>query len=231
VSDGTLTQIPAPRVPLIDERTGLVTREWFRFFNNIYVVTGGNTQGAIPISSGGTGATSASQARANLQAGTVSRVQGAGSVNGLLLSGNVTIEGFLTLSGTLSDVDLSTQTTGTIDIGTRTTGVLAVNRGGTGVACAGIRTETANFTVADADLYLINNKTGSACVVTLPTAADWVGRALHFKNTQAQALNSASSNVVPITGGAAGTALLGATSGAWATLVSNGTNWVVMARG
>lgn len=219
MSDGTLTQIPAPRVPLIDERTGLVTREWFRFFNNIYVLTGGNTQGVIPISSGGTGATSASQARANLQAGTVSRVQGAGSVNGLLLSGNVTIEGFLTLSGTLSGVDLSTQTTG----------VLAVNRGGTGVACAGIRTETADFTVADADLYLINNKTGSACVVTLPTAADWVGRALHFKNTQAQALNSASSNVVPITGGAAGTAILGATSGAWATLVSDGTNWVIMA--
>jgi len=231
MSDGTLTQIPAPRVPLIDERTGLVTREWFRFFNNIYVVTGGNTQGVIPISSGGTGATSASQARANLQAGTVSRVQGIGEVNGIFLAGNVTTEGFLTLSGILSNINLSTQTTGTINIDTRTTGVLPVDRGGTGVACAGIRTETADFTVADDDLYLINNKSGSACVVTLPTASDWPGRALHVKNTQAQALNSASSNVVPITGGAAGTAILAATSGVWATVVSDGTNWVIMAAG
>jgi hypothetical protein len=219
VSDGTLTQIPAPRVPLIDERTGLVTREWFRFFNNIYVITGGNTQGVIPISSGGTGATSASQARANLQAGTVNRVQGQGNVNGITLTGNVTIEGFLTLGGTLLGINLSTQTIG----------VLPVDRGGTGVACAGIRTETADFTVADDDLYIINNKSGSTCVVTLPAASDWPGRALHFKNTQAQALESIANNVVPITGGAAGDAILGATSGAWATVVSDGTNWVIMA--
>jgi len=229
VTDTTVTQIPAPRVPLIDERTGLVTREWFRFFNNIYVITGGNTEGVIPISSGGTGATSASQARANLQAGTVSRVQGVGTINGISLIGNVTTEGFLNLVGNLSDINLSTQTTGTIDIDTRTTGVLPVDRGGTGVACAGIRTATADFTVADADLYIINNKTGSTCVVTLPAASDWAGRALHFKNTQAQALNSIASNVVPITGGAAGTANLGATSGAWATVVYDGTNWVIMA--
>jgi hypothetical protein len=97
------------------------------------------------------------------------------------------------------------------------------------VACTGIRTETADFAVTDNDLYLINNKSGSTCVVTLPTALDWAGRALNFKNTQAQALDSDASNVVPITGGAAGTGILGATSGAWATVVSDGTNWVIMA--
>ena len=204
----------------MDARTGLVSREWFRFFNNIYVLTGGgSTEGVIPISAGGTGATSASQARANLQAGTVSRVQAEGTFNGITLSGNVTTEGFLNLSGTLSNVDIPTQTSG----------VLAVDRGGTGVACAGIRTETADFTVADADLYLINNKAGTTCVVTLPAVASWPGRALHFKNTQAQALDSIASNVVPITGGAAGTGILGATSGAWATVVSDGTDWVIMA--
>ncbi len=222
MSSGNATQIPAPRVPLIDARTGYVSREWFRFFNNIYVLTGsGSAEGVIPISSGGTGATSASQARANLQAGTVSRVQGSGTVNGISLIGNVTTEGFLNLSGILSNVSLLTQTIDT----------LPVNRGGTGVACAGIRTATADFTVADADLYIINNKAGSTCVVTLPAASSWPGRALHFKNTQAQALDSISSNVVPITGGAAGTGILGATSGAWATVVSDGTNWVIMAAG
>ena len=38
-----ITQIPAPRVPFIDERTGLVSREWFRFLNSQYVLTGGGT--------------------------------------------------------------------------------------------------------------------------------------------------------------------------------------------
>ena len=36
-----LTQITAPRVPLIDERTGLVSREWYRFFLSLYDLTGG----------------------------------------------------------------------------------------------------------------------------------------------------------------------------------------------
>ena len=38
-----ITQIPAPRVPLIDERTGQISREWFRFLNNQYQLTGGGT--------------------------------------------------------------------------------------------------------------------------------------------------------------------------------------------
>ena len=45
MSDPTpnITKIPAPRVALVDQRTGLISREWFRFFNNIYVITGGET--------------------------------------------------------------------------------------------------------------------------------------------------------------------------------------------
>lgn len=35
-----LTQIPAPRVPLIDERSGLMAREWYRFFINLFNLTG-----------------------------------------------------------------------------------------------------------------------------------------------------------------------------------------------
>lgn len=40
------TQITAPRVPLIDPKTGLVSREWFRFFNAIYEQLGGGTGAA-----------------------------------------------------------------------------------------------------------------------------------------------------------------------------------------
>lgn len=35
-----VTNIPAPRVPLIDQRTGFVSREWFAFFTNIFQLTG-----------------------------------------------------------------------------------------------------------------------------------------------------------------------------------------------
>ena len=34
------TNIIAPRVPLIDERSGLISREWYRFFLNLFVLTG-----------------------------------------------------------------------------------------------------------------------------------------------------------------------------------------------
>ena len=36
-----ITNIPAPRVPFIDERTGLMAREWYRFFQTLFVNTGG----------------------------------------------------------------------------------------------------------------------------------------------------------------------------------------------
>jgi hypothetical protein len=35
-----ITNIPAPRVSFIDERTGLMAREWYRFFLNLFVLTG-----------------------------------------------------------------------------------------------------------------------------------------------------------------------------------------------
>ena len=88
-------------------------------------------------------------------------------------------------------------------------------------------TKTADFSVASGEKWIINNKAGSSCVVTLPTASDNVGRELHFQNYQAQTLVSVSSNVIPLAGGAAGTAILGAVAGANATLVSDGTNWVL----
>jgi len=35
------TNIIAPRVPIIDERSGLISREWYRFFLNLFTLTGG----------------------------------------------------------------------------------------------------------------------------------------------------------------------------------------------
>jgi len=47
VASLNITNIPAPRVPFIDERTGLMAREWYRFFLNLFVLTG---SGNNPVS-------------------------------------------------------------------------------------------------------------------------------------------------------------------------------------
>ena len=88
-------------------------------------------------------------------------------------------------------------------------------------------TQTANFSVAATDVWTINNKSGSTCTVTLPAPSTNSGRVLYFQNYQAQTLVSASSNVVPLAGGAAATSILLASSGDSATLVSDGTNWLM----
>ena len=128
-------------------------------------------------------------------------------------------------------------TTPAITLTTTVTGVLKGN--GTAISAAVANTDfvapsapvtkTADFTVAATESYLINNKTTTSCVVTLPTASSWSGRSLNFTNYQAQTLVSASSNVVARTGGAAGTAILAATVGAWAQVVSDGSNWLTIA--
>jgi hypothetical protein len=89
-------------------------------------------------------------------------------------------------------------------------------------------TKTGNFTLAENESWVINNKSGSSCVVTLPTASSVPGRTVTFQNYQNQTLVSASSNVTPRGGGAASTAILDNVAGNWATLVSDGTTWVIM---
>jgi hypothetical protein len=48
------TQIPAPRVDLIEPNTGLISRQWFRYFNNVNTIVGNGT-GVIGVVNGGTG--------------------------------------------------------------------------------------------------------------------------------------------------------------------------------
>ena len=40
------TQIPAPRVPVVEPDSRLMAREWFRFFNAVYEQLGGGAGGA-----------------------------------------------------------------------------------------------------------------------------------------------------------------------------------------
>lgn len=110
---------------------------------------------------------------------------------------------------------------------TNGSGAITVATNGTHVTSAPV-TETADFTVGATDTWIINNKSGSTCTATLPSPATNTGRVLYFQNYQAQLLISASSNVVPRAGGSAGTAILADVAGDTTTLVSDGTNWIVM---
>lgn len=82
-------------------------------------------------------------------------------------------------------------------------------------------------TEPDTDTYIFDN--AGTVTFTLPTAATYPGREFMLRTIQAQAVNSASSNVVPRTSATAGTSILPATDGAWAILKSDGTNWQTVA--
>lgn len=150
-------------------------------------------------------------------------------------SGTVTSVSVATANGFAGTVATAT-TTPAITLTTSVTGVLKGN--GTAISAAvpntdyiapsAVVTKTADFTLAATENWVINNKTTTACTVTLPAASSWSGRSVMFTNYQAQTLISASSNVVPLGGGSAGTAILLDVVGNWATLVSDGTNWVIM---
>ena len=89
-------------------------------------------------------------------------------------------------------------------------------------------TKTTAFTVADHEDDIIVN--GSASVTaTLPTASAYPGRKIRIKTRAAYTVVSASSNVKPLDTDTAGTAILAATAGKWAELVSDASNWIVMA--
>lgn len=90
-------------------------------------------------------------------------------------------------------------------------------------------TVTTDYTVA-ADAYCIISNRGASNTLTLPSASTNSGRHLWIRNIGgAFTVVSASSNVVPRAGGSPSTAILPATDGAWALLVSDGTNWQITA--
>jgi hypothetical protein len=281
-----ITQIPAPRVELIDPRTGLMSREWFRFFNNIYTIVGADL-GIIQIPNGGTGLSNyptngqlligdtlnKRYVLNTLTAGTgVTITNAAGSITINNTGGTVTSVSVVSANGFAGTVANST-TTPAITLTTTITGILKGNGTAISAAVSGTdyapatsgtailygngaggfsnvtvgtgltfatgtlstsgtvttnapSTKTTNFSVASTDTWLINNKSGSTCTVTLPSPSSNTGRVLYFVNYQNQLLVSASSNVVSRSGGAAGTAILDNVAGNWATLVSDGTNWV-----
>ena len=94
-----ITNIPSSRVGVIDPRTGMISREWYRFFLNLFNLAGaGGNQTSLDDlqigpppqpSSGGSG--------------TVTSVDVSGGTTGLTTSGGpVTTSGVITVAGTLN---------------------------------------------------------------------------------------------------------------------------------
>ena len=128
-----LTQVPAPRVPLVDGRTGLVSTEWFRYFNGLYAIVGENQNTIQPVN-GGTGV-SAIPANGQLLIGnaagytlnTLTPGAGIGVTNA---AGSITLAntGVLSWSGGATGLTPATPTTGNVTL----SGLLNVASGGTG---------------------------------------------------------------------------------------------------
>ena len=117
----------------------------------------------------------------------VTSVSGTGTVNGITLTGTVTSTGSLTLGGTLSNVNLTSQVTGTlpianggtgttsttfVNLATNVTGTLPAANGGTGITSLGSGVATFLGTPSSANLAAaVTDETGSGSLVfaTSPT--------------------------------------------------------------
>lgn len=99
-SQNNITNIPSSRTDLVDPRTGLMSREWYRFFLNLFNLTGaGNNPTSLDDLQVGPPTTGGGETAF----GTVTSVQVSGGSTGLTTSGGpITSAGTITMAGTLN---------------------------------------------------------------------------------------------------------------------------------
>jgi lipoprotein signal peptidase len=49
-----ITQIPSSKVPVLQQDTGLMSTQWYRFFFNIYILTNNGVSGSFTTADGKT---------------------------------------------------------------------------------------------------------------------------------------------------------------------------------
>jgi hypothetical protein len=170
-------------VPLTDERTGAVSREWYRWFYSLYNIVGGGL-GVIPVASGGTGlSTIPTNGQLLIGNGTgyslntlgvgagISVTNGTGTItvantgvlsniagSGISVSsatGNVSINntGVLSFSGGTTGLTPTAATSGVVTLA----GTLAIANGGTGASnAANARTNLAVAGTAVSNTFSAN---------------------------------------------------------------------------
>ncbi len=153
------------------------------------------------------------------------------NIGNLILGTNLQQANTLATTGTITIVSTVAATSSTAGAFIVSGGIAVAGAAWLGgfLARAAPVTETnATHTVAATETDLICNRAGTI-TVTLPTASSNTGREWWVSTITANTVISNASNVVPQAGGAAGTAILAATAGKWARLVSDGTNWIIRA--
>jgi hypothetical protein len=76
--------------------------------------------------------------------------------------------------------------------------------------------------------WYVNINQSSTVTITLPSASGNINKTLVIKNSGTGAVNSNTTNVEPLNSTTLGTAIMTSGGGKYATLVSNGTNWIKM---
>jgi len=166
---GNETNITPPRVSLIDERTGAVSREWYRWFYSLFTTLGSGT-GIIPVISGGTGL------------GTI-------PTNGQLLIGNGTGYSLNTL-GTSAGISV-TNGLGTITVAN--TGVLS-NIAGTGISVSGA---TGNVTITNTGVLSFSAGTTGLTPATATTGVVTLAGKLVIANGGTNSVSTPTAGAVP----------------------------------
>jgi hypothetical protein len=166
----------------------------------------------------------------SLSSGTLSATGGTGTVTNVTGTLPISVaNGTTTPSITIANASTTASgvvTTGTQSFaGTKTfTNIVGFQRA--------IQRPVETITVSSASIttsntWVIVNNAGTV-TLTLPSASTSTGTEFFIKTITNNAVVSASSNIVPLTGGSASTPILSASAGKWATLVSDGTNWIIM---
>ena len=119
------TRIPAPRVTLVDPQTGIVSNEWFRFFNNLYSIIYAAPGNVTPGTYGS--ATVVPQIT----------VDAFGTITGLV-DVTIALDASQIVSGTIASARISGAYTGITGVGTLTVGAwnataITTPYGGTGL--------------------------------------------------------------------------------------------------
>ena len=164
-----ITKIPAPRTPLVDEASGDMTPAWYRFFYNIFGITGGGGDGGIAVNRGGTGQTSYTDGQLlignsvgnTLSKNTLTPGTGIGVTNG---HGTIAVANTGVLSNIAGAGISVSAATGNVTIGN--TGVLSVSGGTTGLTPA---VATAGNVVIAGTLVIANGGTGATDAATART--------------------------------------------------------------
>ena len=179
-----------------------------------------------------------------------------GSLNSISYTGDVTIDGKLNVTGLIDPtgliLDSSTNAPTVVDpsnvlwvkntipttlyygngqIFTRISPDVSYNYTTLGSLSRGIPVTvgpgTPSYIVAITDNWIICANVGGTTTLTLPNASTYPGKEIMIKAITNSNVESNSSNVIPLSGIVAGTAIF-TSAGNWATLVSNGANWVIM---